>query len=159
MGDDDNALEAADAAARLRAWFEAEGPLVMDEADFDDVQTVLADYGRVLVENERLRAQAATDVRVVDATLKAWAVADQAKLSNALLGLREVFIWRIAEAQVRERHAFEDARDVEAGRQGSDAPGCLCPHDLQPDGALVRDGVLAAGCPVHDPDAGESGGD
>lgn len=150
----DTDFEAADAAARLHAWFKAEGPLVMDEANFDDVQTVLADYGRVLAENARLRAQAATDVRVVDATLKAWAVTDQAKLSNALLGLREVFIWRIAEAQVRERHAFEDARDAETGRQGSDAPGCLCPHTYQPDGSLVRDGVLALGCPVHDPDAG-----
>lgn len=151
MGADDNALEAADAAARLQAWFQAEGPLVMDEADFDDVQAVLADYGRVLAENARLRAQAATDVRVVDATLNAWAVADQTKLSNALLGLREGFIWRIAEAQVRERHAFEDARKTEAG--------CLCPHTYQPDGSLVRDGVLALGCPVHDPDAGESGDD
>lgn len=52
MGADDNAYEAADAAARLQAWFNAEGPLVMDEADFDDVQTVLAD-------NKRLRAQLA----------------------------------------------------------------------------------------------------
>lgn len=33
--------------------------------------------------------------------------------------------------------------------------GCLCPHTYQPDGTLVRDGVLALGCPVHDPDAGE----
>lgn len=34
---------------------------------------------------------------------------------------------------------------------------CLCPHTYQPDGALVRDGVLALGCPVHDLDAGENG--
>lgn len=33
-------------------------------------------------------------------------------------------------------------------------PVCECPHDYQPDGRLVRDGVLALGCPVHDPDAG-----
>lgn len=33
-------------------------------------------------------------------------------------------------------------------------PVCECPHTYQPDGGLVRDGVLAAGCPVHDPDAG-----
>lgn len=39
------------------------------------------------------------------------------------------------------------------------APVCECPHDLQPDGALVRDGVLAVGCPVHDPDAKEGGDD
>lgn len=36
-------------------------------------------------------------------------------------------------------------------------PVCECPHTDQPDGSLVRDGVLALGCPVHDPDAG--GGD
>lgn len=36
-------------------------------------------------------------------------------------------------------------------------PECECPHTDQPDGRLVRDGVLALGCPVHDPDAG--GGD
>lgn len=36
-------------------------------------------------------------------------------------------------------------------------PVCECPHTDQPDGRLVRDGVLALGCPVHDPDAG--GGD
>lgn len=33
-------------------------------------------------------------------------------------------------------------------------PVCECPHTYQPDGRLVRDGVLAVGCPVHDPDAG-----
>lgn len=33
-------------------------------------------------------------------------------------------------------------------------PACECPHTDQPDGRLVRDGVLALGCPVHDPDAG-----
>lgn len=48
MSDEDDPYEAAEAAARLDAWFQAEGPLVMDEADFNDVQTVLA-------ENERLR--------------------------------------------------------------------------------------------------------
>lgn len=37
-------------------------------------------------------------------------------------------------------------------------PVCECPHTYQPDGRLVRDGVLAVGCPVHDPDA-EEGGD
>lgn len=36
-------------------------------------------------------------------------------------------------------------------------PVCECPHTYQPDGTLVRDGVLALGCPVHDPDAKESG--
>lgn len=41
--------------------------------------------------------------------------------------------------------------------RGQDDEGCLCPHTYQPDGALVRDGVLALGCPVHDPDAGENG--
>lgn len=35
-------------------------------------------------------------------------------------------------------------------------PECECPHTDQPDGRLVRDGVLAAGCPVHDPDADPS---
>lgn len=48
----DTDFEAAAASARLQAWFQAEGPLVMDEADFDDVETVLAD-------NARLRAQTA----------------------------------------------------------------------------------------------------
>lgn len=157
MGANGNAHEAADAAARLQVWFQAEGPLVMDEADFDDMQTVLNERAVMVAELEQLRAQAATDVRTVDATLKAWAVADQAKLSNALLGLRDVFIWRIVEAQVRERHAFEDARKTEAGRRCDGGPGCLCPHTYQPDGALVRDGVLALGCPVHDPDAKENG--
>lgn len=35
----------------------------------------------------------------------------------------------------------------------SDAPqglNCWCPHNLMPDGKLVRDGVVAAGCPTHD---------
>jgi hypothetical protein len=36
-------------------------------------------------------------------------------------------------------------------------PVCECPHTCQPDGRLVRDGVLALGCPVHDPDAGGCG--
>lgn len=38
------------------------------------------------------------------------------------------------------------------------APVCECPHTDQPDGRLVRDGVLAVGCPVHDPDAGGTDG-
>jgi len=42
----DDDAETADAAARLRAWFQAEGPLVMDEEDLDDVQKVLAAYER-----------------------------------------------------------------------------------------------------------------
>ena len=42
------------------------------------------------------------------------------------------------------------------GETTSDDPGCLCPHTYQPDGALVRDGELALGCPVHDPDAREN---
>jgi len=33
-------------------------------------------------------------------------------------------------------------------------PACECPHTYQPNGRLVWDGVLAVGCPVHDPDAG-----
>lgn len=36
-------------------------------------------------------------------------------------------------------------------------PVCECPHTYQPDGRLVRDGVLAVGCPAHDADAKESG--
>lgn len=41
--------EAPYAAARLRAWFEdTEGPMVMDEADFDDVLTVLTAYERTV---------------------------------------------------------------------------------------------------------------
>jgi len=43
----DDDAETADAAARLRAWFEdTDGPMVMDEADFDDVLKVLAAYER-----------------------------------------------------------------------------------------------------------------
>lgn len=64
------------------------------------------------MELERIQAQAAVDVRTADATLKAWAMADRTKLSDALIDLREVFIRRIAEAEVRERHALEDARKV-----------------------------------------------
>jgi len=40
--------EAAYAAGRLRSWFQAEGTLVMDEEDLDQVQIVLADYERIL---------------------------------------------------------------------------------------------------------------
>lgn len=54
MTTDDTAHEVADAAARLRAWFQdTSGPLVMDEADFDDVQTLLADYERRAAEPQR----------------------------------------------------------------------------------------------------------
>lgn len=72
MAAGDDAHEAADAAARLRAWFEAEGPLVMDEADFDDVETVLA-------ENERLRAERDDAHRRFDALVHA----DKAKQGAA----------------------------------------------------------------------------
>lgn len=47
MTDDTTTHEVAAAAARLRAWFQdTSGLMVMDEADFDDVQTLLADYER-----------------------------------------------------------------------------------------------------------------
>lgn len=72
MAAGDDAHEAADAAARLRAWFEAEGPLVMDEADLDDVQTVLA-------ENERMRAERDDAHRRFDALVHA----DKAKQGAA----------------------------------------------------------------------------
>jgi hypothetical protein len=52
--DTDFTCEAA-AAAKLRAWFKAESPLVMNKENLDDVQTVLADYERVLAENARMR--------------------------------------------------------------------------------------------------------
>lgn len=55
MGADDM-YEAAAAHVRLLAWFEAEGPLVMDEADFDDVQTALVDNARL----RKYLAEAAT---------------------------------------------------------------------------------------------------
>lgn len=59
--------------------------------------------------------------------------------------------------------AERDAANAEAERlwarirgEGG-GPGCLCPHTYQPDGTLVRDGVLAAGCPVHDAGARGNG--
>lgn len=74
-------------------------------------------------EVERLRAQAAADVRAVDATLKVWALTDRTKLSDALLVLREAFIGRTTEAEVSERHAFECARNAEAGSQSKAGAG------------------------------------
>lgn len=137
MAAGEDAHEAADAAARLQAWFQAEGPLVMDEADFDDVQTVLAD-------NKRLRQQLAE--------------------ATALIGRfvdHEDQPCRFDHHGAYQEHGGSSLRpcDVAVGREwlarvrgvGGEL-GCLCPHTYQPDGRLVRDGVLAAGCPVHDPD-------
>lgn len=138
MGASDNAYEAADAAARLRAWFKAEGPLVMDEADFDDVQTVLAD-------NKRLRA------RLVEATMLLGHFVDH-----------EDQPCRLNHHGACEERGGSSLRpcDVAVGhellariRNGNGGLGCLCPHTYQPDGRLVRDGVLAVGCPVHDTNA------
>lgn len=53
------------------------------------------------------------DVRAVEAALQAWAVGDNAKLDSALMTLREVFIGRIAELQVRAFRQF--AVDAELG--------------------------------------------
>lgn len=144
MGANGNAHEAADAAARLLAWFKAEGPLVMDEADFDDVQTVLAD-------NAQLRK------RLAEATTLLGHFVDH-----------EDRPCRLNHHGACEEHGGSSLRpcDVASGREllarirgGNGGPGCLCPHTYQPDGRLVRDGVLAVGCPVHDPDAGEGAGD
>lgn len=49
--------------------------------------------------------------------------------------------------------ATEAWRSVQwcAPASGANEPtGCLCPHDLMPDGTLIPDGVIAIGCPVHD---------
>ena len=68
---------------------------------------------------------------------------------------------RLAVAYMNERVLPADARAVLIQREvrvhespWRVVPVCECPHDCQPDGRLVRDGVLALGCPVHDPDAG-----
>lgn len=154
MGGDDNALEAADAAARLRAWFEAEGTLVMDEADFDDVQTVLADYGRVLAENERLREELE---RLTPRTVTCPTCQRPTKLTTT--GLFRFHGPHSRPCRASGTHpAIDAAAAPQRPTQSNGAPGCLCPHTYQPDGALVRDGVLAAGCPVHDPDEGPTCG-
>lgn len=70
---------------------------------------------------------------------------------------------RLAVAHMNERVLPADARAVLIQREvrvhegpWRVVPVCECPHTYQPDGRLVRDGVLALGCPVHDPDAGGS---
>jgi hypothetical protein len=78
-------LEAA-AAARLRAWFEdTSGPLVMDEADFDDVETVLADYERAMAERKQLRDEYGIRVTYTSTRSAEGAVADT--LAGALAAL------------------------------------------------------------------------
>lgn len=85
---------------------------------------VLAEARRARAELAKVRAQMGetrdAETRAVDAALTAWAISDSAKLSSALLGLREVFIDSIAEQRVRDRHAAEDAqraaREVGGGK-------------------------------------------
>lgn len=77
--------DATEAAARLTAWFQAEGPLVMDEADLDDVQTVLAGYKRLLAEREPLRPEYGMRVTYTSTLTAEGAVADTERQARAML--------------------------------------------------------------------------
>jgi hypothetical protein len=50
-------LEADYAAARLRAWFDASGPLEMDEEDLDQVKAVLEAYCNIRANQPQLRPE------------------------------------------------------------------------------------------------------
>lgn len=107
----------------------------------------------------------------IEPDLSGWSAAENAEFEKlygvqAAMRLRAAHdrVWQIVK-ELREA-AVADGRDpyrdpmaqrLSAALVGADGDGCLCPHTYQPDGALVRDGVLALGCPTHDPDAGENG--
>ena len=78
------ALEADAAAARLRAWFEdTKGPMVMDEADFDDVLTVLNAYDKDRAALSQLRPEYGARVTYTDTLTAEGPIGDDAGEARA----------------------------------------------------------------------------
>jgi len=118
------------------------------EARVSALTELVADVGR---DNDQLRARLAE----IGETRVEWAVLHRSGRDEPLSEAdARRFAAQAAWAGARLQNRLAGAwRDVDA------YDGCLCPHSRQPDGTLTRDGVLAVGCPVHDPDAGGGGGD
>lgn len=106
VADADANAETADAAARLRAWFEdTSGPLVMDEADFDDVLKVLAAYEHGVTAQPTVEQDA--DVRAVAKVLDLYGKAPyqglhEMELIAAHLDLQNRFADRITDLAARD---------------------------------------------------------
>ncbi len=105
----------------------------------------IADYGRWLTRNLAAAFDAGwhTHDNLVTGTLATLGADKRRSCGQAWI------TERLADLSTDGEQAARD------GQGGEAATGCLCPHDLMPDGTLVPDGVIALGCPVHDGQGGE----
>lgn len=129
----------------------------------------LAVWERAVVEAIRSSVLSWPDEQsAVEPDLSGWSMEENAEFeemygAQAAMGLRAANdrVWAIvqelrSEAVRAGRDPYQDpmAQRLSAALVGAEGHDCLCPHTYQPNGRLVRDGMLALGCPAHDPDAG-----